>query len=158
MTTVSSRNRQVDQFISEFGRLIEINALAFDDNNEVTLEIGDVIITLVAKDDETGLLLMSEITVPETVDFASLVSNLPTANLTAFSEGMGLLGLDADRGAWMWLDRISPAGLTAAMLSEALLRAARNIGFWQELVNNIDDVPADVSVSDMQATETFIRV
>lgn len=158
MTTVSPRNRQVDQLISEFGRLIGLDALAFDDSNEITLEIGDVTITLEAKDDETGLLLKSGIIVPDSADAHTFVANLPTANLTAFSEGMGIVGLDMDRGSWMWLDRVSPAGATAAGLNEALMRAARNIGFWQEMVNDIASVPSSTAVSDLSDSETFIRI
>jgi hypothetical protein len=136
MADMQQRFRGSDELLAEYGLSIGLPALAFDADGEVVIEFGDVPVCIVAGDEETGFAVKAHVHVPETLPQEAFAGYVAMRNAVMMSQGMGIVALDDDSG-WIWTDRIEPARLTPTRLQERLLRAIRNVAYWQATINTL---------------------
>lgn len=130
MSSKKPRSVAVDLLIQDYGTFLGIDNLAFDAENLLAFNIEGSEITLEYRSESVGILLKSLMAIPTDRVTPDLLFALHGVNYASVSQGMGSVLLDQDFGAWVWIDRIDPRGLTAATLHERLNRAAGTVAFW----------------------------
>lgn len=136
MADIHQRFRGSDQLLAEYGLSIGLPDLAFDADGEVVLEFGDLPVCLVAGDEETGFVVKAHVHLPEGLPQEAFAGYAAMRNAVMTGQGMGIVALDPASG-WIWTDRIEPALLTPARLHERLLRATRNVAYWQATIDTL---------------------
>lgn len=145
MARPESRPSTVDALIADYGRFLGIADLAFDGDGLIGLAFEAAELTLQWRAAAGGIVVKSPLPVPRTLP-TGILAVLHATNARAVVAGMGMVAIDADVGAWVWIDRIDPAGLTATGLHGRLERAARGLAFWKgelpALIRSAEAAPA----------------
>ena len=137
MTSKKPRSTTVDLLIQDYGAFLGIDNLAFDDENLLAFNIEGSEITLEYRSESVGILLKSLMSIPTDKVTPDLLFALHGVNYASISQGMGSVLLDQDFGAWVWIDRIDPRGLTAATLHTLLNRTASTVAFWNQEIPDL---------------------
>ncbi|WP_187971560.1 CesT family type III secretion system chaperone [Aquibium microcysteis] len=135
MADLHQRFRGSDTILADYGLSIGLPDLAFDSDGEVVIEMGDVPVCLVAGDQEAGYVVKAHVNVPDGVPQETFAGYAAMRNGVMMGHGMGIVALDGADGGWVWTDRIEPAQLTPERLHERLLRATRNVAYWQAAID-----------------------
>jgi hypothetical protein len=146
MADLHQRFRGSDTILADYGLSIGLPDLAFDPDGEVVIEFGDMLVCIVAGDEEAGLVVKAHVHVPETLPQEAFAGYAAMRNGVMMGHGMGIVALDAESG-WIWTDRIEPALLTPARLHERLLRVTRNVAFWQAAIDLLAPAAAEAPPS-----------
>lgn len=159
MSEHRTRGRGADRLIAEYGAFLGIPGLAFDEDGEITLEIGDQLVGVQAGDDETGFVVKAVIEPNDAIPDDMMAAFVAIHNVEAMLNGMGIVALDAGNAAWVWLDRFDPAGLDAARLHQRLARVERDVAYWQSLIDRLPAGAGEPAAADepMPADMHFIR-
>lgn len=158
MSSKKPRSVAVDLLIQDYGAFLGIDNLAFDDENLLAFNIEGSEITLDCRSESIGILLKSLMAIPTDRVTPDLLFALHGINYAAASRGMGSVLLDQDFGAWVWIDRIDPRGLTAATLHEVLNRAASAVAFWNREIPDLLGRLAAQTPYEPAADFSMIRV
>jgi len=149
--------QSVQSLVAAYGAFVGIDGLQFDDEGHIGLDLDGVEIDVAWIDAAAGLVVRAVLPGPSDTADAKFLVALHIANAEAAMNAMGVVTLDAGFGAWVWIDRIEPAGLSGAGLHERLSRAAKNVAFWTAQLPKLAD---DSRPSVAQALHDFpmIRV
>lgn len=157
MSGTTTRNRIFDVLLGDYGALIGIPDLVFDDSNRVTLGFDGIVITMEAVDEVAGLVLTSEIDVPTDTSFEDLRARLLQGAVQLFRTGHGFVGLDFVMEAMVWTNRVTVGGLAASVLHRQIQEAILSIGLWQDFIHGRQPEAAGADEIDA-LSNTFIRV
>ena len=129
----------VQSLITAYGSYVGIDGLQFDGEGHIGLDLDGIEVDVAWIDAAAGLVVRALLPGPSDTADAKLLVALHIANAEAAVNGMGVVTLDASFGAWVWIDRIEPAGLSGAGLHERLSRAAKHVAFWTAQLPKLAD-------------------
>lgn len=157
---LAPRPQALDFLITDFGQYLDLDGLAFDEANFITLEIDGHTLTLQFVNERVGLLLTSVI---ETVsdDISPLFTLAVCAqNHDCMAQGLGILTLDAETADLVWTDRVATQGLTVDHLNTALMSAIEGVKFWSAFAAGTlaDIAEADSSEDGLSAAESHTPI
>eukprot|EP01037_Dinobryon_pediforme_P032029 gene32029-36778_t len=144
--------QSVQSLISAYGSYVGIDGLQFDAEGHIGLDLDGIEVDVAWVDAAAGLVLRSMVSGPSDPTDAKFLVALHVANAEAAVNGMGVVTLDTGFGAWVWVDRVEPTGLSGAGLHERLSRAAKHVAFWTEQLPKLAD---DSQQSVAQALHDF---
>lgn len=127
-----SRPHSVDYLLNDYGSYLGLPGLAFDDDQQILLEIDGVDLIIEYIGEGAGLLLQSVIR----LETASLGDDVHTyinsLNAQLFRSGGGIVIAIPDSSAFLWMDRFGLEGLTVETLDEIVKRAVSRVSSCTE--------------------------
>ncbi len=147
------RPQHVEMLVTDFGAHIGIPELAFDEDNLLALRSEAADLALTYQDEVLGVLIRSLIDLPHVEPGADFATSLHCLNYRAMLAGMGMLTIDSELGAFVWVDRINLRGMTVQMLFEAIATAERGIVFWREHLPELLAQSAAAAAGSSQAPD-----
>jgi hypothetical protein len=123
--------REVDRLIADFGDHVGIAGLAFDAAGYCCLSFDGQVLNLRYDERREDILVYARVgDVPANADPAHC-THLFQAGYASALAGTGMLAVDNDNGAVVWLDRVVPRGMTEMMFQAALEAAVDQVEFWK---------------------------
>src|SRR5262249_36592440 len=118
--SASGGRREADQLMVAFAERVGIPWLELDPEGRVCLSFDGHMLNLAYDERRGDFPVYARVgDVPANADRA-FYERLFQLSYAAALSGEGTLAVDGDHGAVVWLDRVVPRGMTAAMLQEAL--------------------------------------
>lgn len=118
--------------LSDFGRIVGIDGLAFDEFGYVSLSFDDTVLSIEHMEDRGELVIHGNVgEIPPVAD-GELFGKLLDANHAAAAAGLGTIGFNRSAGQIVYLDRVTLRGMTQQQFQDVLRAAVDRIEFWRK--------------------------
>lgn len=123
-------DKAAETLLSDFGRAVGIDELAFDENRCVRLTFDEQEIVIEHVEDQAEFLLHANIGELPPVADAGLYEKLLMANHTAAAGGLGTIGINRATRQIVYLDRVTLRALTQQQFQDTLAKVVDRVEFW----------------------------
>lgn len=130
------RPPSVDYLMADYGTYAGLTNFAFDEDNEVLLEVEDVDLLIEYVGAGAGFLLQSVIQTEAEIPAEALYEMLNSVNAVSFRNGAGMVltAPGAETASVIWQDRLRVENLSVEMLDEAIKRAVTQVDACTQLL------------------------
>jgi hypothetical protein len=123
--------REVDRLLAEFGDQVGIAGLALDAAGYYCLSFDGEVLNLRYDERREDICVYARVgDLPANAEPA-YCAHLFQAGYASVLSGAGMLAVDNEHNAVVWLDRIVPRGMTELMFQQALETAVDQVEFWK---------------------------
>lgn len=131
----SDRPAAIDFLITDYGNYIGLEGLAFDDDQQIVLEIDGRDLIIEYAGEGSGILFQSIVHSQGDEAFPEAIHEIINVlNANTFRTGGGIVFLAAETGHILWMDRLNTENLTMEMFNEAVKAAADHSSTWTRLI------------------------
>jgi len=141
----------VQYLITEYGNYVGLEGFAFDEENQIFLEIGGKDVMIEYLSEEAGLMIQSLVTTLAKPASQTMLGMLLGLNAISLRNAHGTVAYNAESQTIIWMDRLPLAGLTVEVLDQALDATELKNQMWSEMISQLieDEEP---SPSESQTT------